>query len=72
MYQTKNDDGYLGLVLAVIVLIALWAGLIIGTYVGKKDMKQEAIKHNAAIYQVDKEGNVLFKWNDELSPEKDK
>ena len=52
-----------------ILLVAAFA-CIYGMYlVEQRNMEEEAIKHHAGRYIVDKAtGDLTFKWNDELQP----
>lgn len=43
----------------------LWWGFHIGCRFERDDMKQQAIQHNAALWEVDQSGSVKFQWKDE-------
>lgn len=65
-----SDDDVGGAILsAVLVVIAMLCGTVIGCGMGcantLKDMQQQAVKHGAATWDVAPDGSTTFRWKGE-------
>jgi hypothetical protein len=58
----KNDLEFMFGSCIIALMVTNIVSVYAAKYMGEKDIKKQAIQHNAAEYVVDKDGNVTFKW----------
>ncbi len=58
----SNGDWLVVLIVGLICVVLSLAAFSDGKRSGVKQTQREAVKHGAAEYVADKDGNVEFKW----------